>query len=287
MDAVRLPYSQDSLDRLQYKAKSFRANKTYDNYEPNPMGKHPEDWWEIQPIMPSSKERLGYPTQKPLALYERILKASSREGDWILDPFAGCATTCVAAERLGRKWVGIDIWDKAHETVLQRLLSEGLAAPEGEAEERMVTFGQIGYSTASPARTDDGEEAVPFLRLKVQRALEPWQRLPRSQIVEQLEQAQAKDTEGRVICGGCGRVLEREFMQLDHILPRVDEGSNDISNRILLCGPCNRRKGANYTLSGLVRENKKAGWMQDENLAKLAQATARAMADRVRDGLVD
>ena len=53
------------------------------------------------------KERTGYPTQKPLALLERIIKASSKEGDLVLDPFCGCATTCIASEKLGRQWVGI------------------------------------------------------------------------------------------------------------------------------------------------------------------------------------
>lgn len=67
------------------------------------------DWWEIPIINPAAKERLGYPTQKPEALLERIIKASSKEGDLILDPFCGCGTTVAVAERLGRKWVGIDI----------------------------------------------------------------------------------------------------------------------------------------------------------------------------------
>ena len=71
----------------------------------NEKGKHPEDWWVMQPIMPSSKERTGYPTQKPLTLLDRIIKASSDEGDMVLDPFCGCATACVAAERLHRQWV--------------------------------------------------------------------------------------------------------------------------------------------------------------------------------------
>ena len=77
------------------------------------------------------QQNLGYPTQKPLALYERIIKGSSNAGDIVLDPFCGCATTPIAAERLGRQWVGIDIWDKAHETVLNRLASEGLAIENG------------------------------------------------------------------------------------------------------------------------------------------------------------
>ncbi len=66
-------------------------------------------WDDVPPIQAQSKERTGYPTQKPLALLERIIKASSNEGDVVLDPFCGCATACVAAEKLGRQWVGIDL----------------------------------------------------------------------------------------------------------------------------------------------------------------------------------
>ena len=61
----------------------------------------------------SSRERTGYPTQKPLALYARMIEASSNPGDMVLDPFAGCATTCVAAEQLGRQWIGIDIEEES------------------------------------------------------------------------------------------------------------------------------------------------------------------------------
>jgi DNA modification methylase len=68
-----------------------------------------EDWWEIDIINQSSKERLGYPTQKPLALLERIIKASSKENDVIFDPFCGCGTTIEAAIRNNRKWIGCDI----------------------------------------------------------------------------------------------------------------------------------------------------------------------------------
>ena len=97
--------------------------------------------------------------------------------------------------------------------------------------------------------------------------------------------AAAQGSGGGVICAGCGRVLEREFMQLDHITPKSDRGANDILNRILLCGPCNRRKRDNLTLRGLLRENKKkaVGWMNDEGRAKLAQDSARDKAEWVRD----
>jgi site-specific DNA-methyltransferase (adenine-specific) len=84
-------------------------------------GKVPEDWWaDIDPLHGPYKERLGYPTQKPLALLERIIKASSNEGDIILDPFCGCGTTLVAAEQLNRKWIGIDISRDAIEITEKR-----------------------------------------------------------------------------------------------------------------------------------------------------------------------
>ncbi len=68
-----------------------------------------EIWYDINPISARSKERLGYPTQKPLALLERIIQASSNEGDVVLDPFCGCGTAVAAAEKFSRKWLGIDI----------------------------------------------------------------------------------------------------------------------------------------------------------------------------------
>lgn len=66
-------------------------------------------WTDIPPINPQAKERLGYPTQKPEALLERIIQASSNEGDMVLDPFCGCGTTIAAAQKLNRRWIGIDI----------------------------------------------------------------------------------------------------------------------------------------------------------------------------------
>ncbi len=229
-------------------------------------------------------EYIGFPTQKPLAIYERLILASCPPRGVVLDPFAGCATTCVAAERLGRQWVGIDIWDSAHKTVLDRLESEGLAAPEGPSK-RLLTFGDITYTQSPPTRTDDAEVSAPILRLKLQRPVEPWQKLTHGQIVKQLVEVQL--LEGLVVCGGCGRQLEKEFMDLDHIQPRAEGGANDITNRILLCRPCNGRKRADLTLVGLRNANKRDGWMRNENLAQTAQDKTRIRAERVRDGLVD
>lgn len=79
------------------------------------------DWWEIPPINASAKERLGYPTQKPEALLERIIKASTNEGDVVLDAYCGCGTTVAVAQRLGRRWIGIDITYQSIALILKRL----------------------------------------------------------------------------------------------------------------------------------------------------------------------
>ncbi|MCY4145880.1 MAG: DNA methyltransferase [Chloroflexi bacterium] len=88
-------------------------------------------WTDIDRLSPHSKERLGYPTQKPLALLERIIRASSNPGDVVFDPFCGCATTIEAAERLGRQWVGIDITIHAIKRVARARLQDRLHLAQG------------------------------------------------------------------------------------------------------------------------------------------------------------
>ena len=290
-DAVRIPYDFETLARrgriegkhsiISASVKTKGRRSGADVESEFGQGKVPEDWWPSIPVLTNQRERTGYPTQKPLSLYRRIIEASSNEGDIVLDPFCGCATTPVAAEQLRRQWVGMDIWDGAKDIVLQRLQDEWLFTPD-EAEHKMFPH-VVHVKTTPPERTDDNEVAAPTLRLRIQRPVEPWQKISHSRMMNVLAAAQGSGD--GVICGGCGRVLEREFMQLDHITPKSDRGTNDILNRILLCGPCNRRKRDNLTLRGLLRENKKkaVGWMEDEGRAKLAQDGARARADWVRD----
>ena len=109
VDAVRTPYAKATIERFKHHIGNVRGGVDYGQQQLNEKGRHPDDWWEIQPIAPSARERMSYPTQKPLALVERIIQASSDEGDVILDPFCGCGTAVVAAERLNRRWIGIDI----------------------------------------------------------------------------------------------------------------------------------------------------------------------------------
>jgi site-specific DNA-methyltransferase (adenine-specific) len=83
-----------------------RLKRYLDEQRGKPLG---DVWTDIPPINSQAAERLGYPTQKPLALLERIIQASSNAGDWVLDPFCGCGTAVAAAQKLGRRWIGIDI----------------------------------------------------------------------------------------------------------------------------------------------------------------------------------
>ncbi|MGI9257133.1 MAG: DNA methyltransferase [Salinispira sp.] len=130
-------------------------------------GRIPNDWWyDIPSINTQAKERVGYPTQKPLALLERIIKASSNEGDIVLDPFCGCATACVAAERLNRQWVGIDVSVKAYDLVRQGLKQQ-VERKELQGTDVLFYEELVNFSTEPPVRTDilnrHGEEKYVYV----------------------------------------------------------------------------------------------------------------------------
>ena len=167
-------------------------------------------WSDVKPIQPHSKEATGYPTQKPLALLERIIEASSNKGDVVLDPFCGCATACVAAETLGRKWVGIDISAKAVELVNMRL------------QQAMGSLFHHSYVTArtdTPRRTDI-VAPIPYRKQK-------------------------HDLYGRQEgkCTGCKFDFQFKIMEVDHVVARSRGGTDHPDNLQLLCPNCNRIKG--------------------------------------------
>jgi len=105
-DDIRIPFSKPLVKH----GKTWKSAPKDVLAKRTEKGKVVESWWsDVFPLNSMAKERLGYPTQKPLALLERIIKASSNAGDIVLDPFCGCGTTAEAAYKLGRKLIGIDI----------------------------------------------------------------------------------------------------------------------------------------------------------------------------------
>lgn len=173
----------------------------------NPGQVPPDVWTDVPPVNSQAKERVGYPTQKPLALLERIIKASSSPGDVVLDPFCGCATTCVAAETLGREWAGIDLSSKAAELVQHRLT------------DHHGVFGQITARTDVPRRTDLGKLPAPATHRTALYGLQGGN------------------------CAGCGEHFKPQHLEVDHIIARSKGGTDHAENLQLLCGHCNRTKG--------------------------------------------
>ena len=242
-----------ATERIYYSRPFFTSQ--VDNHGKYYADVYVRDVWEdIKPVLNLSLERFGYPTQKPLALYERIIRASSNRDDMVLDPFCGCATTLIAAERLDRQWVGIDIWDKARQAVIDRLKKERLSAEE--FQEWLNLRGEITYTTVPPTRADDGAVAVPSRKTKLKVTEPKGRKMSRKEMYDFLLSKNGPK------CQGCDRVFDDpRYLELDHNTPRSDGGLNHISNWVLLCGPCNKLKSTIYTLSGLRRQNKHLGYM--------------------------
>ena len=112
-DEIREPRTEKSLKRAQ---NPNGARISADNVD-----KLPTDVFQIPALNPMAIERLGYPTQKPEALLERIIKASSKTGDLVLDAYCGCGTTVAVAQRLNRRWIGMDITYQSISLILKRL----------------------------------------------------------------------------------------------------------------------------------------------------------------------
>jgi site-specific DNA-methyltransferase (adenine-specific) len=110
------------------------------DYLDEKMGVALEDWWMIDIINQASKERLGYPTQKPEELLARIIKASSNEGDIVADFFCGCGTTIAAAEKLNRKWLGVDINHLAISLIEDKRLKPIIAEKNGTSKYQIIGF---------------------------------------------------------------------------------------------------------------------------------------------------
>ena len=136
---ILVPYSEATLRRYnhtdedgrRYKISALRGGKQEKVYMGE--GKMADSVWDI-PVIRTKQERLGYPTQKPRALYERMIKASSNEGDLVMDPFAGCGTTIDAAHTLNRSWIGIDLTILSLDPMRRRLADRHDLQPSRDYE---------------------------------------------------------------------------------------------------------------------------------------------------------
>ena len=165
-------------------------------------------WTDVPPIQSQSKERTGYPTQKPIALMNRIINASSKEGDIVLDPFCGTATTCVAAQQLGRKWIGIDVSQGAKKLIIERLSNDA------------GFFSDFDHFDKAPVRKDIEEVKISNKTLKP---------------------TIFKNQNGQ--CNACNLEMDIRHFEIDHIIPKSKGGRDTFENYQLLCGSCNRIKG--------------------------------------------
>ena len=169
---------------------------------------------DISPINSQAKERTGYPTQKPLALLRRFIEAATKPGDLILDPFAGCATSLVAAEELGRQWIGIDVSPVAVRLVKERMQDE---------------LGLFGLNI-------------------IERSDVPRRKGKRSKNVRELLYGKQAGN-----CNLCRVHFELRNMTVDHIIPRAHGGPDDDANLQLLCQACNSLKGTRTMTEAIAR----------------------------------
>ncbi len=211
-------------------------------------------WTDVS--IPSRKERTGYPTQKPLALLERIIRASTNPGDVVLDPFCGCATACVAAETMTnlknaelpekRRWIGIDVSPLAYELVLRRLQRRDIGLKERGKESANVTHtGEVRHLTLEYEGPDDDRVLIGG---DIPKRTDLEQRLRRrsADIKDKLYEMQG----GK--CNADAEPLAKKHFSMDHIVP-VSKGGPDVDDNLqLLCHWHNTMKN-NGTMADLDR----------------------------------
>lgn len=239
------PTFHPQMQRIIY-AKPFRHTKI-DKDGRHYADVYVRDVWDDDPetkaLISQSKERTGWPTQKPLALLHRIISASSNEGDVVLDPFCGCATACVAAEKLGRQWIGIDISPSA-ETITKIRLEEEI----DKKANLFNAFADVTVLMEPPVRTDLTETVTQT-------------HLPKAHTYKHEIYGQQ---EGK--CIGCYYYFPFRNMTIDHIIPKAKGGTDHKENLQLLCNACNSTKGTR-SQSEFIAALKEQGLRTDADLS--------------------
>lgn len=214
--------------------------------EANAGGNTPSNLWTDIPTA-QGNESVDYPTQKPLALMERMIKASSKPGDVVLDPFAGSGTTLVAAERLGRQWIGMDLNDVSS-LVEKRLLTQAGVDPE--------VLDLVEATDESPIRSDYVAHPLTEPKPVLMTEYESKQKLKTDHVAKLRQRF-----DGDLRCEGCYRELPEQLLEVDHNFPESLGGQLTANNINLLCSHCNRIKSNKLTMHGLHRKQLEARYM--------------------------
>lgn len=298
------PYSEDSLALLQ-----SRGGVSIDNLPRDlDRGATMEDYWtDINSLQTWSSERTGYPTQKPVALAERMIQASSNPGDVVLDPFAGCAYVPVAAEGLDRQWIACDISPRAMTVVKRQFNKFCYSVDGGPVLVRHVNMEQAVFLIEAditicgpdglPERTDTNPEPPPP-RLELDEPEYMGQLFKSREVLELLlaESGWMSWCCGYAVRRPDGSIVETaDNFQLDHIDPKSAGGRDIIVNRAPLCARCNGIKGRRpITLRQLRDEvieqgNLLVNRVEDlPDLGKMQDAAARIYAQRLaQKGLLE
>ena len=248
-DWIKKDYTHTDDDGRRWRWHTVKGKRYKVYLEDENRGVKLNDVWQIPHLGSTAKERTGYPTQKPLALLDRIIKASSNEGDVVLDPFCGCATACVIAERLGRQWIGIDISPSAETITKLRLTDEA----ETKAGRGTGVLKENQLPLPFDPLTDIHILTQPPLRTDVDENEPQQQRLPNYRIHK-------NDLYGKQegYCNSCRRHFEIRNLTVDHILPQIKGGTDHIENLQLLCAACNSTKGTG-TQEELISRLKEQG----------------------------
>ena len=280
-------YSQKRMDELVKEGRILQTSPgtvpQYKRYLDEMPGVPLQDLWaDIRPISARSTERTGYATQKPLELYERIIRASSNEGDVVLDIFAGCATTAVAAERLGRQWIACDMAYRSWTMLKRRFLQNGwkLDGTTDSSYDAMATIKAhlphikspktINTAVIGPKDLPERDDQDPILYHNLQQnrrgRRSSTQTASWSGRISKEDAKQLLISRFGPVCWGCGYEprrpngsLDQTLLEVDHIRARKaaegTPGDDELYNLALLHSTCNRIKRNRLTLEQLREHN--------------------------------
>ena len=261
-----------------------------------------ELWTDVNPAM--GRERTGYATQKPVELYERIIKASSQPGDVVMDIFAGCATTAIASERLGRRWIACDMAYRAWTMLKRRFYLNGIAlADMTDSTKEALASATKDRGFQEPQQLTASFTLGPAdLPVRVDHDPEPHHRLPQARRRGGRQSTQTASWSGRIpkedakrmlinrfgpVCWGCGYEprrpngsIDETLLEVDHIRARRPvegaEGNDELYNLALLHRTCNGIKLNRMTLEELRAHNAMNGLLyvdRTSDLVDLYEAT--------------